>query len=212
MRMTEEFLMDLGECDHRPLHPPRDGVIGEHVFAERWQKFMGSYAGVDDDGESNYRLRSILSSLPAYVTQRHATVAATFITWLGTNCGRAFLEEGRRLEENAKSPGYGAGYDRAWAEHNARHSWLNSGFRTVEHLLATKEDRCPQSGRLIYRPDLTTDDYEVCELVARWLGTKEGKEFVDACNADIRERMDALRKKRAIAQVSPIEHFINSLR
>ena len=78
----QNLICDIGECDHSPLNPPRASHHGEQVFAERWADMMTQQAAFDD--ESNAMLRSILKISPVEMTQRLATVSASFVNWRGT--------------------------------------------------------------------------------------------------------------------------------
>lgn len=181
-----ELLMDLGECDHRPMRPPRADVLGEVVFTECWAQLMAK-PGPALEECSNYQLTTILSSsMPTYVTQRQAIVAATFVNWLGTNCGRAFLAEGNRMEKSVCGRS-GHGFLMAWAVENHRQTGINSGFRALEHILAT--DDCRFAGTLARYPSLSADDFEVVEHVIVWLGSAPGQQFINQCEGEIARRM-----------------------
>jgi hypothetical protein len=186
---TDDHLFDLGECEHKSLRPPRVGFIGETVFAAYWVNLMAIPAPTWYDSQTNHQLLLILHDMPGTITQRHATVAATLVTWLGTNCGRAFLSDAQQLEQKMGRFA-GHAYPAAWAIENARSSGINGGFRTVEHLLAP-DDHFGRNSRghgLSFQPELTADDLEVMEHVAKWLGTPEGKQFTAVCENEIKHR------------------------
>lgn len=66
----------------------------EHVYLSQWQKKNKRRPGIN----GNYTLiEHILcpsdQSCPPPVSQRDAYVAASVIQWLGTNCGKHFLDE-----------------------------------------------------------------------------------------------------------------------
>lgn len=181
---------DLPPLTHKPMRPPRDGHIGEYVFAEKWEELMNR-----DDGEypSSINLHRILYPMPVKLDQRHATVAASMICWLGTNVGLSFLRAAQRLED----AGFRNSFVSAWAVENRRIYSVNNNVRTAEHLLATEDHygtRWPWGDYAIIRlPELSADDYEVLEHVAHWLGTDDGKRFCEECEAEIKIREDAVR-------------------
>lgn len=186
-----ELLCDLVECDHSPLYPPRADHHGEQVFAEKWAELMKREGGVYADYHSNVELQSILRA-GDYLTQRMASVAATFIQWLGTSCGRGYIDQARRRPTLNKAEAFVA----EWAVENYRQQAVNSGFRAIEHILAPAESR--SAGSLRYRPELSVDDYEAVEHIVYWLGTTEGSAFVVACEVEIAERLLAEDIGRAV--------------
>ena len=63
---------------------------------------------------------------------------------------------------------------------------MNSGYRAIEHILTPDSDRI--NGQLAFRPELSADDYEAVESIVIWLGSDDGKRFVDECRKEISER------------------------
>jgi hypothetical protein len=185
----------LIEFEHSPLVPPRSGHHGEQVFAELWRDLMAKEPNGWVESRANYMLAVVLRWRDEEVTQRAASVAATFIKWLGVNCGACFLDSCAKT--SAEHPGSDRGYVMAWAYENQRKSWLNGGFRTIEHILATDDLR--RDAQLIQRPDLTADDYEVVEAVVCWLSEPAGIEFVAKCKAELAQRNMAEQVAEAVA-------------
>jgi hypothetical protein len=187
--------LELLAFDHKPMRPPRQDVLGEVVFSEHWERLMAEEGPPMDDCDE-YAFRSLMSAFPRKLTQRHATVAATFVNWLGTNCGAAFLSEARRMEQ--AGGGWGRGFVAAWAVQNMRQSSINWGCRTIEMLLAPDDhwNRSTFAGSgLLKLPELYADDYEVIEHVVRWLGN-EGLRFLSTCEREITRRLAAEREER----------------
>lgn len=158
---------------HAPIRPPRN-MIEEQVYARRWAELMGSPSGYDD---RNY-LEAVLIHYDTRVGQREASVAASFICWLGTNIGKSFLSEGRRLTPHFQVPQ--DAYHAAWSVHNRRRFASNNGWRSVEYFCRTEED---QKANVMPRP--SANDYEVVEHVAEWLGSAEGQDFIAGCETEI---------------------------
>lgn len=166
----EDYLYDLGWLEHKPRAPyPRTGHIGEHVYSEDWEALMLT---LDRDGVNapNSMLAGILTALPENITQRHATICASVVTWLGTSCGQSIILNGRSL----KAKGVHQPYLMAWHGQNTRTTGVNSGFRIIEHLLAPEDhfgrnwlfDVGPTLQRI---PALTVSDYETVEHLMTWL-------------------------------------------
>jgi hypothetical protein len=193
----EDYLYSLGWLEHKPLPPyPRASFIGETVYAEEWAKLMqerGTYS------TPNSKLVDILSSHPTPLTQRQATICATVMCWLGTNCGQAVILGARRLIEKAKEHPAPA-FVMSWANQNRRIYGINHSYTALEHLLAPPDhygkDYIGIGGRtLIRRPELTVDDYEVVEHLMYWLGGAEG--FILRCEHRIAELEKWEEQKRA---------------
>ena len=197
---------DLNEAPlnlvHEPMHKPRNGMIGENVFAAAWKEEMAKPGPSAYDCDE-YALGSVLWSLPGKLTQRRATVAASFVTWLGTNAGAGFLYVARGLEKRMVHTAMA--YQAAWAHENERRRGINNGIRLLEYQLALPENIETRplfhTGGLRSLPVLSVDDYEVAEHVVRWLA-EQGQAFVIACEAEIKrlqniEREAQLRRHAA---------------
>lgn len=165
---------------HQPLIPPRADLALERFFAEQWRLLMASE--IESEHADITPLGAILYPLTDTPDQRQAALAASFVTWLGTNCGQSFLIQADRL---AGDLGSQHGYLAAWAIQNHRRHAVNSGLRTIEHLA-----QLAAGGRL---PNLTLDDAEVIEHVVAWLATDEGQGFLADCR----------RQQATAARVSP---------
>lgn len=190
-----ELLCDLGQCDHSPIRPPRESHHGEQVFSEKWAELMQRMPGMYDDYSTNVILQQILHAGDS-LTQRMATVAASFVVWLGTNCGRGFIDTARRRAKEGMMREQA--FIAEWAIENHRHTWMNSGFRVIEYILATPD--CMINGQLKYCPDYSADDCEVIEKVAYWLGSSDGEAFIASCEKEISERLMAESIGEAVAR------------
>jgi hypothetical protein len=84
----------------------------ERIFLKHWRRENKRQAGTNGGyGALELILSEDSNCIAAGITQRDATVAATVIQWLGTNCGRSFLrdvereyqDKDRRPEKKGKS-------------------------------------------------------------------------------------------------------------
>lgn len=184
------YLYDLGLLLHRPIiEPSVSARPDEHIMAARWTTLMtdSSYSqppfGCDGSRAQNLYLVQILSDLGVPITQRHASVCASFIAWLGTSCGQGLMQ----AIEKSISTYYGgiqlvnrdkwATYVAEWNILNMRRTGFNHGMRLIEYILAPKEcfnDRM----ELILDPNLSAEDYETVDKLVMWLATRDGKSFV----------------------------------
>lgn len=185
----EEHLQSLGELVHEPIQPARPHHEGEQVYLYQWQQLL-SYR--EEGWPPNAKLAIILFDLPHALAQRHATVAASFITWLGTNAGMSFRSEARRLKNIVDSFTLEQAFTAAWSIGNIRQHHRNG--RNIDHILAPEdhygEDLVTGHVRLLRQPHVTGEDLEVLDVLVRWLSTDEASEFVAECERliEIRQR------------------------
>jgi hypothetical protein len=183
-----ERITDLFGLEHKPIRGVRKDIIGEVVFASMWEVLMQR-----DDGSDDYAIEGVLTVFPRVIEQRHATVLASVVCWLGTNCGHSFLEQAKtisaKLHERTEEQ-----YVIAWAIENLRRGYINSGDRAIEAILATE-----YRGWRCVRPELSADDLEVVELLMHWLGSRSGQDFLQNCNAEI-NRMHIANRDKQLAE------------
>ena len=162
---------------HDPVRPPRATFVGESVFAYRWAQQMRHLRKNWLDESLYEPLESVLHDHTGPTDQRAATVAASFITWLGTNCGRAYLAQARQFSQAMKISLPNA-YVAALALEMRRQRGVNHWSSLVEGLLT--RDAPDQSS-----PALCVTDLEIIPHVAAWLGEHEGQTFLNECIANV---------------------------
>jgi hypothetical protein len=182
----EVSTVPVRNLSHDPILPVRNDVIGEVVMVEKWQAHMAKVNPTwEYDFDSHVCMLDIMLGYEA--DQRSATVAASFIRWLGTNCGRAFLCEAARLRDSVADDCVLV----AWARGNKR----EHGRRLIEHILKTSRNDLRLAhmlnvhGNVAMPPVLTIRDYEVIELIAEALGSDMGRRFLEDCEAEIQRRV-----------------------
>lgn len=188
---------DRVDLSHAGLRPVRDSVVGEGVFARRWERLMAARPRWADDDEAAPALAAVLGDL-GEPDQRDATVAATFIQWLGTNVGLAFLGRAEQVGKLAMATRIGIGpHMLAWAETNKRVSTVNGGLRQIDCILTPPDAPRGRYNLPERAPDLTLRDHEVIERVASWLDGEEGLRFLDGAHMEMDRRHDeALQMRR----------------
>lgn len=177
--MDHDYLWDIPLFNHSPMRPARKGLVGENVFASEWAKLM---APPNFDSPANQPLADVMGSYGYRLKERAATVAASVICWLGTNCGRCFLEKAARLGSVQTSRE--DGYLMAWAVENARQSFSGQGRRTLEACLISDE-------KPTIVPNLSAQDYECAEHLVMWLGSDDGQKFLQRCETEISRQNQA---------------------
>lgn len=82
----------------RSKYKESDIECPERVFLRKWRKENDNRAGINHGHGALELILSENSNECAFpITQRDASIAATVIQWLGTNCGRCFVEECQKI-------------------------------------------------------------------------------------------------------------------
>ena len=183
--MTDTATLPVVPIENMPYMPPRRGHEGEAIFLTAWQRFAAR-------GPEEFQ--AIFTDTFRAWTQPQASAAASFVTWLGTNCGDAFLancERWSRLSESNES-----GYLAAWAMENRRRRHVNYGLRAVEWILArTTPITEGRFGVLDWRlvAEVTLEELDAIECIVAWLASPQGRVFVEACRLQVKAEQTRLR-------------------
>ncbi len=182
--------MSATKLIHKPIQPPRKTFIGECVYASMWEALMTTPAdrgvyGLSDEPEP---IEAVLGQLHVRIQQRHASVAASVVCWLGTNCGNAMLRDAERQRDQGHLRAYIC-YLMCWSVENRRAAGINNGIRTIEYLISPTDSYCPRDG-LKTMPILKAQDLEVADHLMMWLAEHDGQEFIRGCESEIRRLMD----------------------
>lgn len=180
---------------HHPLRPVRSDVLGEVVFFERWLSLMAAEPDhLDEIDPPNKMLKHVLAPIRSELADRDSRVCASFIRWLGTNNGQAFLREAN--DHSIRQRSREQGFILAWALENRR-GQIGWGWRTVEGVLASQAELHADQP-----PALSFRDAEVIEVLVAWLGTEEGEHFLiatrDALQTAIEEERSARNESPAL--------------
>lgn len=188
--MDREEEQYQAQFSHKPVRAPRNGFIGEQVFAALWEERMADSAGHCEF--PNEMLAEVLCSYRPAITQHEATVVASLITWLGTDCGRVFLHEADWLAKANSTVTRSMAYLQEWAVANVRAQGVNNSVRTLEFCLTPASAWKASTGETLSRPteyvELTANDLEAADCVAVWLGGPHGQEFLTKCRKEIEAR------------------------
>lgn len=200
------YLESIGELQHKPIDGPRGGHAGENIFSYAWAMKMETERKERDP--PNWPLVQILWNLDMRITQRHANVAASFITWLGTNSGNCIIQRARSLYDTSRHTNLEDCFVAAWSIENMRRIGTNRGTRVIESMLAPGDHFGPDlfggSYGLRRVPDLSVEDFETVDHVAHWCGSTEGCAFIRRCESLItmRERYTTADTIKVIAGVA----------
>lgn len=174
---------------HHPLRPVRSDVLGEVVFYERWLSLMAAEPDhLDEIDPPNKMLKHVLAPIGSELADRDSRVCASFIRWLGTNNGQAFLREAN--DHSIRQRSREQGFILAWALENRR-GQTGLGWRTLEGALASQAELHADQP-----PVLSFRDAEVIELLIAWLGTEEGEHFLIATRDALQAEVEAKRLAR----------------
>ena len=168
---------------HVPLKPPRASVPREGLFLELWQKFS-------DQRPEEW---AFIFRTTGPVRQRAASVAASFMVFMGCNCGRGFTDSAERLAKSGAFTCTEDAYLAAWTMENKRIHGVNHGLRTIEYMLAREH---PINHDFIARvdwnlvPDVSMDDMDIVESMVAWWPSTTARWMRDSVEAQMKA-MDA---------------------
>ncbi len=178
---------------HVPLHAPRASTPREGLFLALWQQFAEQRPD-----EWRHVMRT-----NGPVRQRAASVAASFMVFMGCNGGRGFTCGAEQLVKSGAFTCAEDAYVAAWAIENKRHYGVNHGLRTIEYMLARKHpipnDRV---GRVDWAlvPDVTQEDADIVESMVAWWSSATARWMRDSVEAKVKAIEADARIFRAAAQ------------
>ena len=181
---------------HKPIRPVRDDVVGEVVFSAAWEKMATRVFNHDEEEVGVFLDLAKYHRLPDL--ERAARVAASFMTWLGTNCGNSFLHEASNRKGRHR-------YLLEWGKENRREYGINNNVRTIEFLIAPEDHF--KNGALIKYPQVLFQDCEVVEMMCEWLERNNAQQMLKDCAYEIkirhseRTRLESLAYRDMIKQL-----------
>jgi hypothetical protein len=98
----QERVRELESLSGLPVTQSATEHAGMHLYRTEREPFEAIISGLWQDKQDHHQLLSGIMSknnMPAHVTQRDATVAATVVQWLMSEGGLSFLRE---LDESSK--------------------------------------------------------------------------------------------------------------
>lgn len=163
--MSEDYPVqtELFAFDHTPIRPVRPGTHGEGIYLDLWREFV---AGEPEAAAAIFR------ELPSQqLDQRGASVAASFMTYMGCNGGAGFTHNAKHIAGKRFFTDTERAFVAAWALDNQRNGAFNSGLRSIEFILA--ETHPIVDGRVSWDrvPTVTADDMDVIECMVKWWST-----------------------------------------
>lgn len=165
---------------HIPLCPPRASVPREGLFLALWQQFAEQRPE-----EWQYIFRTT-----GPVRQRAASVAASFMVYMGCNLGHAFTHNAERIAKSGAFSCTEDAYLAAWTMENKRLHFVNHGLRTIEYMLAREHpikvtlSRHRVDWKLV--PDVSMEDVDIVESMVAWWCSHTARWMRDAVEAQIK--------------------------
>lgn len=165
---------------HAPIAPARECAPGEGIYLELWQDYV---AARPQEAALIFNCEDIEE-----VPQRKASIAASFMTYMGCSCGRAFTDQAERFAE-IMGLGRECAFLAAWTLKNQRRLGINSNVRTIERMLAEPHP--------VFRvPAITMSDIDFVEEMVRWWATHAARVMRHIAEplieAEIRKRSSSL--------------------
>jgi hypothetical protein len=152
------------------------------LMLEQFKAFFLNFDMAIVNGSEDNRYKDyadyFFNNFPYEPNERHLNVIASFVGWLGRNCGRAFIMEANKLGEQLKSKH--KGYIYAWADVNERLIGVNNNNTVLEYLLTPQQYhhhdlgiRCPKNHFV------SSHDIETVNFMVHWLATEHGQSFMN---------------------------------
>lgn len=167
---------------HVPLKPPRASVPREAIFLELWQQFAEQRPE-----EWAYVVRGRTNGP---MRQRAASVAASFMVFMGCNGGQSFTHFAERVARSGAFTCTEDAYLAAWTIENKRIHGVNHGLRAVEYLLAREHplsDRtCGTGVNWTAVPDVTMEDMDIIEAMVAWWCSTTARWMREAVEAQVK--------------------------
>lgn len=160
--------LELIELQHTPIIAPRSYPPGEAIYLNLWQEFAQARPA---------EWEQIFVDLGHTVDQRTASVAASFMVWMGCNDGVAFTTEAEWEVQYGGSKSRDLAFLSTWARHNRRRHAVNHGLRTSEFMLAPVHPI--EDGRLVWErvPEISQRDNDVLECMVCWWSSSQAATF-----------------------------------
>ena len=182
--------MQKTTAPHTPFRPARKD-LAEICFLSQWQAL---------NAEAPSLLPGVLGRSRCDV--RSARIAASFITWVGSNAGASFIEMAKsRIEDfTYAEPAYLA----TWALVNRRQAHVNSGVRAIEVIMSSDNlfegvNHHYYAQKRASNLSISLADIDVIESMVSWLSTPHADAFVGSCMAEYQSMRALERSKNNIA-------------
>lgn len=154
---------------HTPMHPPRACTPGEVIYLDLWREYA----------TARPREWWGIFETRGPVRQRAASVAASFMVFMGCNCGRGFTHRAEELSKASIFMSRENAFLAAWAIENRRCGGVNSGLRASEYMLASEYPIATSFGsnRAVGSlvPVITQEDNDILESMVVWWSTTPAK-------------------------------------
>ena len=177
---------------HVPLQPPRASVPREGLFLALWQQFA-------EQRPDEWRY---IFSTNGPVRQRAASVAASFMVFMGCNGGNSFTHNAERLAKSGAFTCAEDAYLAAWVQNNKRDRGVNHGLRTIEYMLAREHpiEVLFFNHRVDWKqvPNVSMEDVDIVESMVRWWCSITARWMREAVEAQMKAREANERLFRAI--------------
>nr|WP_319566223.1 hypothetical protein [uncultured Rhodoferax sp.] len=189
--MNDDFIPP--KVVHRPLAPPRKSISGEVIYLDLWREWA----------TARPRDWHAIFKTNGPVRQRAASVAASFMVFMGSQGGKGFTHTAKIFAKEPCFLSRERAFIAAWAINNMRCVGMNSGLRSSEYMLAAEYPLIDWPRGIDRRkvPNITQDDNDILESMVRWWSTDPA-----AVMREIAEPMISAMNRKAMSRMfDPIE-------
>ena len=152
---------------HTPIAPPRASFSSEVIYLKLWQEFA----------TARPKDWAAIFHTSGPVRQRAASVAASFIVFMGCAGGRDFTARAIEFADKLDiSFSRESAFIAIWAIDNQRQNWRNHNLRLCETILASEPPYDPNRNMVYWGrvPTITNDDHDILESMVRWWASPQG--------------------------------------
>ncbi|WP_321820841.1 MULTISPECIES: hypothetical protein [unclassified Burkholderia] len=157
--------------DHLPVRAPRSTTPGEGILLSLWQEYA-----VKHPNDFEY----IFLDMNEPIDQRIASVAASFMVFMGCNGGASFTHQAQEMWKTGAFSYPREAYLAAFALNNQRRRGVNGGLRTIEFMLAPTypfEDPAHGGHQVMWQvvPEITQKDMDAVDCMVGWWASPPAK-------------------------------------
>lgn len=172
---------------HIPFNKARSSVPRECLYLKEWQEFAEKVSFNNDirDVTNFEHIFNLYGNItPGF---REALVAASFVTFMGSNVGRAFTLSSEDLYR--RCDGILTREDAflsCWMKENKRISFCNNGMILMEAIVGRYVNKSNSLNpyESAYKLDkFTVEDWEALNVMVIWWSTEEAKEMRERCES-----------------------------
>lgn len=157
------------------------------IMIDKWKAYIENFDmkkyNLSAFHQRNDGLEVYFLDFPYTPNTRTMHVIASFLLWLGSNIGQAFLSDVECAFKHLKSKR--KAFISTWALENDRLPGMNHGFRITEWILTPVEFHHQNLGMTCHaNKHVTIEDLETIDHLIHWLASSNGQNYLESTKED----------------------------